>query len=180
MLKRIIGFFLTIALILMAVFVGSYTGQDTRLNFTSRIITFVIWILGLTFLVWRFKVNPFHEFKTLFQFNIKSKEFERSFKRIMFGTVFPIAICALFVSPIITYSLIKINSSDYHKSYRQKAKIENVYHSGTRSKKYFVDAVYNGKPITIRISRDMTHYIEANSQLPNLNRGRLGFYFIRD
>jgi hypothetical protein len=130
--------------------------------------------------MWRFKVNPIQEFRTIFQFNAKSKEFERSFKRIIAGTVFPIGISAMLISPIATYTLIKINSSNYHKSHLQKTKIKNIYHSGTRSKKYFVDIVYDGKPITIRISKEMEIDIDQNAQLPNLNRGQLGFYFIRD
>ncbi|MDG1332597.1 MAG: hypothetical protein P8P74_09725 [Crocinitomicaceae bacterium] len=181
MVKGIIGFFLMVAIVLFTIFAGSFTGHDTRLNSLSRIITFIIWILSLLILIWRFKVNPIEEFKTIFQFKTKSKKFERSFLKIMFGTVFPIVFSALVISPIITYSLIKINSSNYHKSHLQKAKVEEVYRTnGKRNTKYFVDILYDGKPITIRISRDMMYDIESNMLIPNLNRGRLGFYFIRD
>lgn len=178
-MKQFLGFAAIITFMALSMLLEPLTGHETRLTNLSRLTTVILMVGIILLLIKRYKVNVKEEFKTLFKFKTETLEFKISMRILVGGTVLPIIFMIFFLAPIFSFTLKKINSIDPYICTFQKVKIVETYYTGGSKKNHFADIVYDGKPITLRLTENEILRINTTRVVRNLYRGYLGFYFVK-
>ena len=177
-MKKTLGIIIISVLLCIRFFIETGANVDSDIQFWSNLTTFVLICGTILLLAINYRINIPKELQLILNFRTNPETSQESLKKLLGGSLIPTFAGIFVVAPLISFSLIQINTSDFSESKIIKNEVLQTYRGGKN--KYYVDIIYDGEPVTLRVSRSMKKKIDKNSQLPNLNRGRLGFYFIQE
>lgn len=133
-MKQTIAPAIIIGLIILSFVLRSNPGYETSITHLSLLLSISILVCIAFILIKYYKLNLRDESKTFLGFKTKTIEFKRSALIFFIGPIVSILFASFVLTPLSTFTLTQLNSSEAYPLNNQKNRIIKVYETGRRPK----------------------------------------------